>query len=70
VVDTWVWFAFVALILVLLALDLFVFHRDAHVVSFREATLYSAFWIALGLTFGVVIYLWLGGEAGGEHLAG
>jgi tellurite resistance protein TerC len=69
-VDTWVWFAFVGLILVLLALDLFVFHREAHVVSFREASLFSAFWISLGLIFGIVVYAWLGAQAGGEYLAG
>ena len=68
--DVWVWVAFVALILVLLALDLFVFHKEAHEVSFREATLFSAFWIALGLAFAGVIFWWLGAKAGGEYLAG
>jgi tellurite resistance protein TerC len=69
-VDAWVWVAFVALILILLALDLFVFHREAHEVSFREATLFSGFWIALGLAFGGVVFLWMGPVAGGEYLAG
>jgi tellurite resistance protein TerC len=69
-VDLWVWPAFVGLILLLLALDLFVFHREAHEVSFREATLYSVFWIALGLGFGALIFAWMGPKAGGEYLAG
>jgi len=69
-IDAWTWVAFVALILLLLALDLLVFHREAHEVSFREATLYSAFWIALGLSFGLVVWVWLGPSAGGEYLAG
>ncbi len=69
-VDLWVWPAFVGLILFLLALDLFVFHRDAHVVSFREATMYSIFWITLGLAFGALIFVWQGPKAGGEYLAG
>lgn len=69
-IHAWTWAAFVGLILLLLALDLLVFHREAHEVSFREATLYSAFWIALGLTFGLVVFLWLGPSAGGEYLAG
>jgi tellurite resistance protein TerC len=64
------WAGFVALILFLLALDLFVFHREAHEVSFREATLFSVFWIALGLTFGAVVWIWMGHQAGGEYLAG
>jgi len=69
-VDLWVWPAFVGLILLLLALDLFVFHRDAHEVSFGEATKFSIFWIALGLAFGGLVFVWMGPEAGGEYLAG
>jgi tellurite resistance protein TerC len=69
-VDLWVWPAFVGLILLLLAIDLFVFHREAHEVSFREATLFSLFWIALGLGFGALVFAWMGPEAGGEYLAG
>jgi tellurite resistance protein TerC len=65
-----VWPAFVGLILLLLALDLFVFHRDAHEVSFGEATKFSIFWIALGLAFGGLVFVWMGPEAGGEYLAG
>ena len=69
-VELWVWAAFVGLILGLLALDLFVFHREAHAVDFREATKFSAFWIALGLLFGVVVFLVWGPTAGGEYFAG
>ena len=61
----WMYAGFIALVLILLALDLGVFHRTAHVVSVREALGWSAFWIALGLAFGVFIYFgyerhWLG----------
>lgn len=52
---------FVALILTLLALDLGVFHRKAHVVSMKEALGWSAFWIILGVGFSGLIY------AGYEH---
>lgn len=56
---------FVAFILVLLALDLGVFHRKAHVVSVREALGWSALWISLGMAFTVFVYFgyehhWLG----------
>jgi tellurite resistance protein TerC len=56
---------FVCLVLLLLALDLGVFHRKAHVISIKEALGWSAFWIALGLSFGIFIYFgyemnWLG----------
>ena len=61
----WMYAAFVGLILLLLALDLGVFHRKAHVVSIKEALGWSAFWVALGLAFGIFIYAgyenhWLG----------
>lgn len=52
----WIWAGFVALVLVLLSLDLFVFHRKAHVVKVREALLWSGFWIALALIFNVAVY--------------
>jgi hypothetical protein len=45
----WVYASFTALVLVLLALDLGVFHRRAHVVSIREAALWSVFWVTLSL---------------------
>ena len=59
------WSGFIALILVLLALDLSVFHRQAHVVSVKEALALSAFWVALGLSFAAFVYFgyenhWLG----------
>jgi tellurite resistance protein TerC len=61
----WMYVGFLALVLLLLALDLGVFHRTAHVVSVREALGWSAFWIGLGLAFTVFIYVgyerhWLG----------
>jgi tellurite resistance protein TerC len=61
----WMYAGFVALVLLLLALDLGVFHREAHVISVREALGWSAFWIALGLAFAGFVYLgyenhWLG----------
>ncbi|HQZ16532.1 MAG TPA: TerC/Alx family metal homeostasis membrane protein [Vicinamibacteria bacterium] len=52
----WMYAGFIALVLVLLALDLGVFHRKAHVVSVREALGWSAFWITLGLLFSGFIY--------------
>ena len=66
----WAWAVFTGIVLVLLALDLFVFHRDAHEVSFKEATIYSAFWVALALAFGVFVWIWAGPPTGGEYFAG
>jgi len=63
--------AFSALILGLLALDLFVFHRRAHAVSMKEAAGWSVFWIALGLAFGAGLYYYsLSSFAGNPAMAG
>jgi tellurite resistance protein TerC len=69
-VEPWIWIAFVSFILGMLAIDLLVFQREAHAVSMREAGIWSGIWIALGLSFGAVVWLWQGPEAGGEYLAG
>ena len=68
-VPLWAWAAVLAAIAVMLAVDL-VAHRDAHVVSVREAALWSAIWVSLGLGFGLVIWLAFGAEAGGAYFAG
>ena len=49
----WFYVAFTGFILVLLAVDLGVFNRKAHVVSIREAAKFSAIWISLALIFNV-----------------
>jgi tellurite resistance protein TerC len=52
----WVWVAFNAFVLGMLALDLGVFHRHAHVVSVREATIWSVVWISLAMVFNGLIF--------------
>lgn len=52
----WFYAGFTGFVLVLLALDLGVFHRRAHAVSFREASTWSAVWIALALAFNYGFY--------------
>jgi tellurite resistance protein TerC len=66
----WLWAGFTAFILALLALDLGVFHRKVHVVSVREATLWSAVWIALALCFNAVIWWLRGPDPALEFLTG
>src|SRR6516164_7512538 len=53
----WPWIGFILLVLVLLALDLGVFHRKDHVVGMKEALTWSAVWIGLALAFGMIVYL-------------
>jgi TerC family integral membrane protein len=52
----WIWAGFVAFVLLMLALDLGVFHRKAHVVRVKEAIGWSAVWVALALAFAVFVY--------------
>ena len=68
--DLGLWAILFGLIAGMLALDLFVFHRNAHEVSLREAAIFSTVWIALGLGFGGLNALWRGPQAGGEYVAG
>lgn len=58
----WVWVAFIAFVLMILALDLGVFHRKAHVVTVKEAVAWSAVWLALGSTFAVFVYFAYDGQ--------
>lgn len=52
----WFYLVFVGFVLLLLTLDLGVFHRKAHSVSFREAATWSVVWIALALLFNFLLY--------------
>lgn len=63
------WIALIAVIVAMLAVDLYR-HREAHVISPREAAMESAVWVACGLAFaGVVAYVY-GADAFGEYLSG
>jgi tellurite resistance protein TerC len=52
----WIWIAFIALVLLMLALDLGVFNRKAHVVTVKEALTWTAVWLILGMAFAVFVY--------------
>jgi tellurite resistance protein TerC len=64
------WIAFTSLVVAMLALDLGVFHRRAHVVNVREALVWTFVWIALSLLFNVGVYFWFGSERALEFLTG
>ena len=64
------WVGFFVFIGALLAVDLFVFHRKPGEVTMRSAALTSAFWVSLGLGFGVVVLAWLGPEKAVEYYSG
>jgi tellurite resistance protein TerC len=52
----WFYLGFTGFVVLLLALDLGVFHRKAHSVSFREASIWSAVWVGLALAFNYAFY--------------
>ena len=52
----WLWIVFNLFVLLMLALDLGVFHRHSHVVSTKEAVTWSVVWIALAMVFNVGLY--------------
>jgi tellurite resistance protein TerC len=64
------WAVFNIFVLAMLALDLGVFHRRAHVIKIKEALVWSAVWIALALLFNLGIYFWRGPETALEFLTG
>jgi tellurite resistance protein TerC len=66
----WVWIAFLAFVAAMMAIDLAVFQRKAHVVGLREAGAWSAVWIALALAFGALVWSWRGSVRGLEFFTG
>ncbi|MEW5967108.1 MAG: TerC family protein [Pseudomonadota bacterium] len=65
--EPWMWGAFIAFVLVMLAFDLFVFGgRKAHKVSVREAATWSAVWVSLALLFNAGLWWHLKGTVGPE----
>ena len=64
------WAGFMAFVLGMLALDLGVFHREAHVVGFREALGWSVVWVVIALAFNAGIWQLYGEQRGLEFLTG
>jgi len=61
----WAYVAFIGLVVLFLALDLGVFHREAHEVSMKEAATWSVIWLTCGIAFSGFVYAayenhWLG----------
>lgn len=64
------WILFNGFVLGMLGLDLWVFHRPAHLVKFREALAWSFLWIALAAAFAVLLYFWQGRNPAVEFTTG
>lgn len=70
VIDAYVWAGFIAFVILLLAIDLGLFHRKSHEVKIKEALIWSAVWISLAFVFNYGIYLFMGKEKALEFLTG
>lgn len=66
----WMWAGFFSVVLMLLALDLGVFNRTPHAIGTRESLIMSAWYIVMGLAFGVWVWISLGAQAGSEYFTG
>jgi len=65
-VSTLAWIGFCVFILLMLAIDLGVFNRKPHEVSYKDASIWSAVWVALALIFAALLFGPLGWELFGE----
>lgn len=68
--DIMLWMTFGVVIALMLAFDLGVLSRKPHVISTREAAAWSTVWIAVSLTFNIVMFMWLGSEKALEFFTG
>lgn len=68
--NPWLWIGFNVFVLCMLALDLGVFHRKAHVVSFREACGWTVAWVALAMLFNIGIWYFAGARTALEFTTG
>ena len=66
----WLWTGFNLFVLLMLALDLGVFHRKAHVVSFREAIAWTVAWVTLAMLFNMGVWYFAGAQKALEFTTG
>jgi len=64
------WIIFNAFVLLMLALDLGVFHRKSHEITVKEALTWTFIWIFLAMVFNLIIYFWRGQEQALEFFTG
>ena len=68
--NIWSWILFNAFVLLMLAIDLGLFHRQSKKVTFKEAITWSVIWITLAMIFNVWIYFSMGERPALEFLTG
>jgi len=68
--EAWLWLLFIGIVVVLLALDLGLLHRDDREIGIRESLLLSAGYICISLAFGTWVWWYMGAQSGMEYLTG
>jgi tellurite resistance protein TerC len=68
--QAWLWIGFNAFVLVMLALDLGVFHRKCHVVTLKESLSWTAVWVILALLFNAGLWYYAGSQKALEFFTG
>src|SRR5687767_15811696 len=68
--NTGLWLGFSIFILLMLSLDLGLFNRKAHHITYREASIWSAVWISLAAVFAAIVFRYQGTERGLEFVTG
>ncbi len=66
----WLWAGFNVFVLAMLALDLGVFHRKAHVVSFKESITWTVIWVVLAMLFNLGVWHYMGRQKALEFFTG
>lgn len=64
------WILFNVFVAAMLALDLGVFHRRAHIIKFREAITWTGIWVLLAVLFATLVYFWHGRRESLEFITG
>ena len=68
--QAWLWIGFNVFVLAMLALDLGVFHRQAHVVTFKESMAWTVAWVGLALVFNLGLWHFAGSQKALEFFTG
>ena len=68
--STWLWVGFSVFIITMLSLDLGLFNRRAHSITYREAWIWSAVWVSLAMIFAGIVFYYQGSVRGFEFLTG
>jgi tellurite resistance protein TerC len=68
--EIYFWIGFVSFLALMLAIDLGIFHRKSHTVSFKESLGWTLVWIALAMIFAAIVYYWKGSDKAIEFITG